>query len=114
MSKLDLLQEIIKTYQKYGWKLYSLLLTEDLKHEVKQLQLSNGFLHNALIKNSVINAIWFTRPSGNRNAWELRLISASPYALFETIAADCPVSERERICQAMEKRLENHAARFQV
>jgi hypothetical protein len=68
MSKLDLLQEIIKTYQKYGWKLYSLLLTEDLKHEVKQLQLSNGFLHNALIKNSVINAIWFTRPSGNRNA----------------------------------------------
>lgn len=114
MNKLDLLQEIVKTYQQHGWQLSSLLLTEDLQREVEQLRASRVFLPNVDIRNSAINAIWFSRPSGNRNAWEIRLISASPYALFETFAADGSVTERERVCRAMENRLEAQAVKFQV
>jgi hypothetical protein len=112
MSKLNLLQEILETYQRHGWKLRSLLVTEELQSEANsQTTIKLPFVP---LKISTVNALWFSRASGNREAWELRLLSASPYALFETFALNISDIEREQACEAMENRLRTQIAKFRV
>lgn len=53
-----------------------------------------------------IDALWFARFSPpKRDAWELRLVSASPFALFETFEQDETEEEREELRREMEAQL---------
>src|SRR5207253_1711784 len=62
-------------------------------------------LEGAAVEQSEVDALWFSRPShGPREAWELRLVAESPYALFETFEADDPEELREEARQEMEAR----------
>lgn len=66
----------------------------------------------ASIEEAEIDALWFARPSHNeREAWELRLVAETPYALFETFEPDEPEEEREELRREMEARLRDYAAR---
>lgn len=61
---------------------------------------------------SPVDAIWFTRPShAGREAWELRLIDDTPYALFETFEKDCDEELREEMLRDMQVRLAEYAIR---
>ena len=65
----------------------------------------------AEVRLSAIDAMWFSRPSRpGTDAWELRRISALPYALFEQISADLPENEREEILSEVESRLAETSA----
>ena len=102
MKKVDLFREITATYGKHGWRLMSVLLKPQTRAELEEFDL----LQSVASKDSVFDALWFSRPShDNREAWELRLFAENQYALFETFEADEPEDAREEVRVEMEARL---------
>ncbi|MEQ1354522.1 MAG: hypothetical protein ABLT11_10915 [Candidatus Acidiferrum sp.] len=109
MNQADLFKEIIATYRKHGWRLERVLVRPEISAEVKaQIQASGDSPH---IGEAPVDAMWFARTSnGGREAWELRLVAESPYALLETFEADETEEAREEVRREMEMRLRNHVA----
>ena len=61
-------------------------------------------------EESDVDAMWFTRPSqGGREAWELRLVGDTPYALFELFEPDEEEEDRRDVRREMEARLREYA-----
>ena len=101
--------ELVATYRKHGWELRSALLqpathSEFQAHEAQLLQ-------NIPVREATFDALWFSRPSHNqREAWELRLLAQTPYALFETFEQDETEEERQDVKQEMEARMRDYAS----
>lgn len=108
MNQLERIGEIIATYGRHGWRLERLLL----RPETRELAAAGGRLPEGVpVREALVDALWFARPShGGREAWELRLASETPYALFETFEADEAEEEREDVRREMEARLAEYAA----
>ena len=99
MKSADLFTELTATYRKHGWQLRSVLLRPETRVE---LQLPE----NLPVKEATFDALWFSRPSHeNREAWELRLLAQTQYALFETFEADETEEERDDVKLEMEARM---------
>ena len=109
MNQADLFKEIIATYRKHGWQLERVLVRREIFVEVReQIQASGESPH---VAEALVDAMWFARTSyGGREAWELRLVAESPYALLETFEADDAEEAREEVRREMEARLRNHVA----
>jgi|SRR6185503_11248008 len=106
MKSVDLFTELTSTYRKHGWELRSALLRPETRVEI-QSQLPNDLL----IKEATVDALWFSRPShNNREAWELRLMAQTQYALFETFEADETEEDRDDVKLEMEARLRDYLA----
>lgn len=102
--------EILATYRRHGWQLRRVLLRPESRMEL-ETSAANIF-ENAPIQESVVDALWFARAShAGREAWELRLVAETPYALFETFEADEAEEDREEVRQDMEARMREFAAR---
>jgi len=98
MEKKKILGEIVATYEKHGWKLRKVLMRSETRKQV-------GFdeVNGVAVEDAQIDALWFTRPSfRGREAWEMRLLAETPYALFETFAPDEPEEKQEKIRREME------------
>ena len=104
MNQLSRYREIIATYRKHGWELRRVLLSK-----LTRLEFASDAVEEfggAAICEAEMDALWFARPSQqSREAWELRLVAESPYALFETFAKDEPEERREETRSAMEARM---------
>ena len=110
MNESCLIREIIATYRKHGWQLQRVLMRSETRAEV--IDKEETILEGAEVEQSEVDALWFSRPShGPREAWELRLVAESPYALFETFEADDPEELREEARQEMEARLREYVSR---
>ena len=110
MKQSCLIKDIIATYRKHGWQLQRVLMRSATRSEV--IDKEQTTLEGAEVDQSEVDALWFSRPSqGQREAWELRLVAESPYALFETFAADESEELREQARQEMEGRLREYVAR---
>ena len=106
MNQLELLRDIVKTYQKYGWQLRRALFTPATQEAARD----DATLGGAVISEHEIDALWFARPSaGGREAWELRHLNAAPYALFETFEPDENEEDREEARLDTEARLREYA-----
>lgn len=104
MKNADLFTELTAIYRKHGWQLRRALLRPETRVEL-QSQLSD----DVLVKEATFDALWFSRPShNNREAWELRLLAQTQYALFETFEADETEEEREDVKLEMEARLRDY------
>ena len=104
MKSADLCTEATAIYHKHGWQLRSVLLRPETRIE---LQLPDDLP----VKESTFDALWFSRPShDNREAWELRLLAQTQYALFETFEADEVEEERDDLKLEMEARLREYLA----
>ena len=58
-----------------------------------------------------VDALWFGRPAqGDREAWELRLVSDLAYALFETFEGDEAEEDRQDVMREMESRLRDYVS----
>ena len=104
MNPAELAREIIAVYQKHDWKLQRVLLRPEARAKITsdEAQIFEG----ASIHEGSIDALWFSRPSyGNREAWELRWLSETQYALFETFEKDEAEEAREEVRREMEARL---------
>lgn len=110
MNQRDLIIDILATYQKHGWQLRRLLLLPETRAEV--VSKDELTFAGARIDNANVDALWFSRPSfGNREAWELRLIAETPYALFDTFEADGLEETHEKVRQEMETRMGEYITR---
>ena len=101
MSQEDFIIEILNTYEKYGWQLRRALLRPETRAGIR-----GDLFEPEKVAEAEIDAFWFSRPSQDkREAWELRLISATQYALFETFEADEDEEAREEVRREMEARM---------
>jgi hypothetical protein len=109
MKKAGLFMELVATYRKHGWELRSALLQPATYSEF-QPQAPELF-QNVPVREATFDALWFSRPSHNeREAWELRLLAQTPYALFETFEQDETEEERQDVKQEMEARMRDYAS----
>ena len=110
MEQLERLRTTLATYRQHGWQLRRVLLRDDTR---AQLGAASGGgettatqFEDCAIQPAPFDAIWLARPShGGREAWELRLIAESPYALFELFEPDEAEEDREDVRREMEARL---------
>jgi hypothetical protein len=110
MTQIDRLFEIAATYNKHGWTLRRLLLTEESMSFLTDEDSSQ--FSKAETQPSTIDALWFSRTSqNNREAWELRLIAESAYALFETFEVDETEEEREEVRMEMEAKMREYVSK---
>lgn len=101
MSNAYLLGELVATYRKHGWELRSVLLQPETLAELAPLTVP--------VKEAHFDALWFSRPSHqNREAWELRLLAQTPYALFEAFELDETEEERDDVRREMEARMRDY------
>ena len=106
MNKSNLIQDLIATYEKHGWSLREVLLKPETRTELQSD--SEGFS----IREAEVDALWFSRASHkNREAWELRLLEETQYALFETFESDETEDQRNEVKLEMESRLRDYASR---
>src|SRR5687768_15510964 len=97
--------EILSLYKKHGWNLRRVLLSERLKESLAGSPLEQLFGATE-IRASEIDAVWFSRPSrDNQEAWELRRLSETPYALMEMFDEDDDEEIREESLSETEARL---------
>ena len=107
MSRADLFIEIVTTYRKHGWELKSALLQPATRSEL--LTRKPDLATEITIKDSPLDALWFSRPSHNdRVAWELRLLAETQYALFETFEPDETEEEQDELRLEMEARMREY------
>lgn len=67
---------------------------------------------DAPIEESDIDALWFVRPPhAGREAWELRLVSETPYALFQAFEAGEEEAVREEMRREMVEQLREYQGR---
>jgi hypothetical protein len=103
MPSLELFKEIIATYQHHGWELKRVLLKPETRNDLRE---EAGLFNQAGLIEAEIDALWFARPShAGREAWELRLVTEQPYALFEAFESDETEEEREEARLEMEHQM---------
>jgi hypothetical protein len=95
--------EILAQYKKHGWILRRVLLSDDLRAHLDNE--SGELFGDAPIIASPLNAVWFSRCSKNGEAWELRRLSETPYALFEMFSEEDEEEVREEARREMEARM---------
>ena len=104
----ELFMELLATYRKYGWELRSVVLQPTTQAVLEKEQL----LDQVSVKEASFDALWFSRPShNNREAWELRLLSQTQYALFEAFEPDETEEEREDVKLEMEARMRDYVSK---
>ncbi|HEX5887998.1 MAG TPA: hypothetical protein VFY61_04810 [Pyrinomonadaceae bacterium] len=109
MKKAGLFMELVATYRKHGWELRGVLLQPATVSEFHARE--TELLTNVPLREATFDALWFSRPSHNqREAWELRLLAQTPYALFETFEQDETEEERQDVKQEMEARMRDYAS----
>ena len=109
MMSAELFMELLATYRKYGWELRSVVLQPATQAVLEKEQL----LDQVSVKEASFDALWFSRPShNNREAWELRLLSQTQYALFEAFEPDETEEERADVKLEMEARLRDYVGKI--
>jgi hypothetical protein len=106
MGRLDQFRDTLATYRKYGWRLARVLMRPDA---LAELQAATGGVDFEAIaaREFPVDAMWFARPAeGGREAWELRLVGDSPYALFELFEPDEAEEDREDVRREMEAKMQ--------
>ena len=107
MNNAYLLRELVATYHKHGWELRSVLLQPATFAEIQSQE--PGLIANLAVKEADFDALWFSRPSHEkREAWELRLLAQTQYALFEAFEPDETEEERAEARREMEARLRDY------
>ncbi|HEX8368601.1 MAG TPA: hypothetical protein VF604_08670 [Pyrinomonadaceae bacterium] len=97
--------EIISQYKKHGWTLRRVLLSDELRVRAYNELVALSTDGAVEFVSADVEAAWFSRPSPTGEAWELRRLSTTPFALFEVFDADDEEEAREEARKEMETRL---------
>lgn len=103
MMNRDLIEEIINQYTKHGWELRRVLLTPEF---AESLDDAGALFGDAEVRRSDHAGLWFSRRSmPDRVAWELRQLSAAPFAMVEVIPDGLTDQERDELLDNAEDRM---------
>lgn len=122
-DRLAQFRDALALYRRHGWSLARVLMTPETLAEFARARGTDADVADAAgvaaappafegtpARESDVDAMWLSRPSaGGREAWELRLISDPPYALFELFEPDESEEDREDVRREMEARLSEYA-----
>ena len=110
MNKRDQFAAVIAAYRRHGWELRrALVTTESLAEGGSDLQ---ALLAGRSASEAPFDALWFARPAAkDREAWELRLVAETPYALFEAFESEEAEEQREDVRREMEARMREYTAK---
>ena len=107
------IREIINVYAKHGWILRRVLLSAELRATL--VADAVDLFGNATIHNSDLDAAWFSRDTKNDGtAWEIRHLSAAPFALLVVVKdealelEDALLDTEVRLREATGKRVTGH------
>lgn len=90
MIDASAVKEIVEQYRKHGWELRRALLSAETR------MLFAGLFLNVETIESDLDALWFSRRSRpDMEAWELRRLSALPFALVTGVSSAAPPEERD-------------------
>jgi hypothetical protein len=104
VSRASKFEEVLALYARHGWRLARVLARPETLAE-----LAGAKLAGVTPEESDVDAMWFSRPSqGGREAWELRLVGDTAYALFELFEPDEPEEDRADVRREMEARLREY------
>ena len=110
MKKVDLFKDLTATYRKHGWQLKTVLMQPQTQAEI--IADDAAILKSINVEEATVDALWFSRPSHNdREAWELRLLAETQYALFETFEPDETEELRNDARLEMQARLREYVSR---
>jgi hypothetical protein len=110
MDKRDQFAGVIAAYRRHGWEPRRALMTAETLAETSRGH--TALFENLPVREAPIDALWFARPSQkNREAWELRLVAETPYALFEAFELDETEEQREEVRREMEARMREYTAK---
>lgn len=110
MNNADLFRDLVATYQKHGWKLRRAMLQPATRADLESHE--EPLIAGISMKEDEFDALWFSRPSSRgREAWELRLMAQTQYALFEAFDPDVTEEAREEVRLEMESRLRDYCAK---
>ena len=105
------IQEILSLYKKHGWNLRRVLLSDGLRVNINE-HIQDLFGGAEIVSSPFLNALWFTRASGKTGeAWELRHMSETPFALVQVFPNDMNEDAREEIRNEMQTRLVNQTSK---
>lgn len=105
MKYRDLVKEIVGTYRKHGWQWRRALVRPENRQELNSA-FDLQMMETIAIAEAELDALWFSRGSrADREAWELRLVAETPFALFETFEKDETEEQREEMRKEMEARM---------
>ncbi|HEX8421806.1 MAG TPA: hypothetical protein VF634_00245 [Pyrinomonadaceae bacterium] len=105
MNRLEQFRETIATYHRHGWRIKRVLMRPQTRAEVPA-SVESELFEGLTVEEDSVDALWFARPShAGREAWELRQVADTPYALFETFEADEAEEDREDVRREMLARL---------
>lgn len=95
MIDLEKINGIVFEYQKHGWILRRLLLSEDMEKG-----LGESFFGVTVVR-SEIPAAWFSRPpAAPPTTWEIRFLGDPPFALLESVDESGPdLEDRLRVVE---------------
>ena len=128
MSRLEKFQDALAMYSKHGWRLARVLARGETMDEMRSPTAGGesradesdaatfdksaaATFEGVAVLESEVDAMWFTRAAqGGREAWELRLVGETAYALFELFEPDEPEEDRVDVRREMEARLREYAA----
>ena len=100
MIDAGIASQVIEQYKRHGWVLRRILFSAPLSTDAANL------VGDLPARKSVIDAFWFSRRSQpNSEAWELRRLSGSPFALVEVIDDGTAQDELDSILDAVERRM---------
>ena len=106
MGQLDQFRTTLTTYRKYGWQLARVLMRPATLAELRAATGGGEEFESLPAREYSLDAMWFVRlADGGREAWELRLVSESPYALFELFEPDEAEEDREDVRREMEAQM---------
>ncbi len=107
MSNIELFQEIAATYHKHGWRLRRILARAEMLAEISARgETIENLFEEAPVRETGIDALWFARLSAEgREAWELRHVAETPFALFELFEPDEAEEDREDVRREMEAQM---------
>lgn len=93
-------------YRSFGWTLRRVLLCDETREALRGATGTDKELSGAPVMQDIFDALWIARQiADGREAWELRLVNPTPYALFETFEPDEAEEDREDVRREMEARL---------
>jgi hypothetical protein len=100
MIAAEEIKAVIELYTKHGWKLRRVLLTGSLGESTPDL------FGKIPVEPSKHDGLWFSRRSKpDCEAWELRRLSGSPFALVEVIDDGIDEAERDALLRDVENRM---------